>query len=177
MKDTKTKILDIAERMTQQKGFNGFSYIDLAEEVGVKTSSIHYHFKAKADLGLALVERTHEVHVAEFRHLNKQVADPEQRLTTLIDFFQSYIKDDKFCLCGMLTAEMQSVSVAVRSRLKTYFEDVQSWVAAQLQEMGIRDSRKRALSFICALEGSLLIARLNHEPLIVTEAMEHLRRE
>lgn len=33
--------------LVRQRGFNGFSYRDLAERVGVKTSSIHYHFPSR----------------------------------------------------------------------------------------------------------------------------------
>jgi len=38
MADTKNRILDVAEKLTQINGFNGFSYIDLADEIGVKTA-------------------------------------------------------------------------------------------------------------------------------------------
>jgi len=51
MSDTRTRILDLAEGLTQAKGFKGFSYLDLAEEIGIKNSSIHYHFKAKSGRG------------------------------------------------------------------------------------------------------------------------------
>ncbi|MFK7802459.1 MAG: TetR/AcrR family transcriptional regulator, partial [Anaerolineae bacterium] len=105
MTNTKTKILDVAERLTQTKGFNCFSYLDLAAEIGIKSSSIHYHFKTKADLALALVERTHDVHTTAFRNLDRDVDTPQERLQSMINFFQGYIVDQKFCMCGMLAAE------------------------------------------------------------------------
>lgn len=174
MTDTKTKILDVAERMTQNKGFNGFSYLDLAAEVGVKTSSIHYHFKAKADLALALVERTHAAHLAAFSRLDVEVPQPQQRLAAMVGVFEGYVIANRFCLCGMLSAELQSVSPVVRGKLRTYFDDMRFWVAKQLEEMGIRDSTKRSLSFVSALEGSLLLARLNGDAALVGNAMEQV---
>src|SRR5262249_60601726 len=54
---TRERVLDVAERLAQTRGFNGFSYADIAAEVGITTASLHYHFPAKADLGRALVER------------------------------------------------------------------------------------------------------------------------
>lgn len=172
MPDTKTKILDVAERLTQTRGFNGFSYLDLAEEVGVKTSSIHYHFKTKADLALALVDRTRSDHAAAFRELDLQAPTAENRLATMIQLFESYVHDDKFCLCGMLSAELQSVSPAVRRSLQTYFDDTRSWVAKQLDEIGFQDSAERALSFVSNLEGSLLLARLSDDSTLIGSAME-----
>jgi len=43
-------ILTVAEGLIQSQGYNTFSYRDIANQVGVKTSSIHYHFPTKADL-------------------------------------------------------------------------------------------------------------------------------
>ena len=176
MTDTKTRILDEAEKLTQIRGFNGFSYIDLAEEIGVKTASIHYHYKLKADLALALVERIHEEHVGAFAKLNARFSSPEKKLAALVDQFESYLKEEKFCLCGMLSAEMKSVSPAVKKRLMAYFDDLRTWIAMQLKEMGYRDYKKRSLSFISALEGSLLIARLYDNPSLIKNSIKPLTK-
>ncbi|WP_212663946.1 TetR/AcrR family transcriptional regulator [Acaryochloris marina] len=172
MGNTRTKILDVAERLTQTKGFNGFSYLDLADEIGIKNSSIHYHFKAKADLALALVERLHEGHSAVFEDLNKNLDTPQQRLQAVVDYFQTYIQDEKFCMCGMMAAELQSVSPAVRSRLIAYFKDLQIWLTEQFAAMGEPDAQNKALRFVSTAEGSLLLARLENDPKIVGQALK-----
>lgn len=64
MPDTRTKILDLAEGYTQEKGFAGFSYLDIAKELDVTTASIHYQYKAKTDLALALLKRLSEADIA-----------------------------------------------------------------------------------------------------------------
>ena len=56
-KGTRDQILDLAENLLLDKGFNGFSYKHIAEQLGVKNAAIHYYFPAKSDLGTALVER------------------------------------------------------------------------------------------------------------------------
>ena len=55
--NTRTSLLDSAEQAVRQRGYNGFSYADLAREIGIRKASIHHHFPTKADLGLALIER------------------------------------------------------------------------------------------------------------------------
>ena len=50
-------ILDVAERLVQTRGFNGFSYADVASELAVTKASLHYHFPSKAELGEALIDR------------------------------------------------------------------------------------------------------------------------
>src|SRR5438445_2152436 len=54
---TSEHALDIAERLVQTRGFNNFSYADIAKELGITTASLHYHFRGKAELGQALVTR------------------------------------------------------------------------------------------------------------------------
>ncbi len=54
---TGTRILDVAEGLVQVRGFNGFSYADISAELGITKAALHYHFAAKADLGLALITR------------------------------------------------------------------------------------------------------------------------
>ena len=55
--DTAARILDVAERLVQTRGFNGFSYADVASELDVTKASLHYHFPGKAELGQALIAR------------------------------------------------------------------------------------------------------------------------
>ena len=55
--NTATRILDVAERLVQTRGFNGFSYADIAAELGITKASLHYHFAGKAELGEALIVR------------------------------------------------------------------------------------------------------------------------
>jgi len=47
----------VAERLVQVRGFNGFSYADIAAELHITKASLHYHFATKADLGEALIAR------------------------------------------------------------------------------------------------------------------------
>ena len=171
MNETKTKILDLAEGLTQTHGFNGFSYLDLAEGVGVKHSSIHYHFKTKADLALALVARIQEAHGSAFANLESELDDPAERLARVVEFFQAYVREAKFCMCGMMSAELRSVSPEVRGRLVNYFDAFQAWVSNQFEELGNEDPQGLALSFVSALEGSLLLARLLGDPGVVTVAL------
>ena len=171
MSETREQLLEVAERLTQIKGFSGFSYLDLADEVGIKNSSIHYHFNAKVDLAVALVERTHDSILAAFAELDASNSTPEKRIKTLISYFQSYIKEEKFCLCGMMAAELQTVGPKVKKCLIAYFTDLQAWLEKQFKAMGHKDAKSRALQFVSALEGSLLLARLENKPSLVSQAL------
>ena len=55
--EASSRILDVAERLVQTRGFNAFSYADVARALHVTKASLHYHFPTKARLGERLVER------------------------------------------------------------------------------------------------------------------------
>ena len=55
--DTRTALLDAAENVVRMRGYDGFSYADLAGAVGIRKASIHHHFPAKQDLATAIVAR------------------------------------------------------------------------------------------------------------------------
>jgi TetR/AcrR family transcriptional regulator, transcriptional repressor for nem operon len=57
MSDVSNAIMDAAERRIRLGGFNGFSFRELAADVGVKSSSVHYYFPTKEALAAAVVRR------------------------------------------------------------------------------------------------------------------------
>src|SRR6201996_9573655 len=65
MSDVKTAIMDAAERRIQLGGFGGFSFREIAADVGIKSSSVHYHFPTKEDLAAAVIRRWAE-YTSEF---------------------------------------------------------------------------------------------------------------
>ena len=73
--DTATRILDIGERLVQVRGFNGFSYADVAAELDMTKAALHYHFPGKAELGRALIERYTERFVAALADIDERIPD------------------------------------------------------------------------------------------------------
>src|SRR5271170_7068139 len=73
-------ILDVAEQLAQTRGYNGFSYADIAAELGVTKASLHYHFPSKAELGRALIVRYHGLFGAALDSIDGQTKSPQEKL-------------------------------------------------------------------------------------------------
>jgi len=58
LSDTRTKILDSAEKMFAKFGFQGATLDDVAKEAGLTKGAVYWHFSSKQDLYLALCERS-----------------------------------------------------------------------------------------------------------------------
>ena len=99
------RILDIAERLAQTRGFNGFSYADIAAELSVTKASLHYHVPSKAELGRALIVRYQLVFGRALEAIDEDAARAGEKLRRYIALYDSVLRDDRMCLCGMFACE------------------------------------------------------------------------
>ena len=163
---TRARILDVAERLVQTRGFNGFSYADVASEVGVTKASLHYHFQGKAELGHALIARYTERFTVELERIDTGILNPPAKLAAYAALYADVLRADRMCLCGMLAAEYETLPPAMRDAILRFFDDNQSWLQA-VMEAGRAD---RSMSFdgtaedgastiLGGLEGAMLVAR------------------
>ncbi|TXI79934.1 MULTISPECIES: TetR/AcrR family transcriptional regulator [unclassified Cupriavidus] len=126
------QLLAHALELIQRRGYNGFSYRDLAELVGVKTSSIHYYFPSKDDLVLEAV-RQYSAQASERIHaIDTSLPLPEQARRYL-DPLHDKIERGQACLCEMLSAEVVNVSDDVRTQLQAHFRMNEGWIARLLE--------------------------------------------
>lgn len=163
---TADHILDVAERLAQTRGFNGFSYADIAAEVGITKASLHYHFPTKAELGSALIAR----YTAGFQGALASIAtsdgDVRSKLERYVLIYREVLGAGRMCLCGMLAAEYETLPAPMQAALRAFFDQNEHWLAAILED----GRRTGELTFVGAaseiaglltgaLEGSMLLAR------------------
>src|SRR5438067_4153523 len=111
---TRSQILDVAERLVQTRGFNDFSYADIAAELSVTTAALHYHFRSKAALGDALIERYADRFFAELQRISATTADAHDRIEQYIGLYRDVLAAGRMCLCGVLAAEYQTLPESMR---------------------------------------------------------------
>ncbi len=84
--ERKNEILDAAEVLFKQKGYEAATISDLVERLGIARGLIYYHFKSKEDILDAMLERTSAKLLAAARKAaeDKAVPAPERLLGTLV---------------------------------------------------------------------------------------------
>ncbi len=179
---TATRILDVAQRLVQTRGYNGFSYADISAELRIRNASVHYHFPSKSDLGRRLVARYREGFLDLLARLDETVRDPRRRLRRYVDLWIRVAKDgDRLCLCGMMAAESTTLPGPVRTELRRFFDENEAWLTRVLEEG--RSSRALRLAapprtearlLTMGLEGAMLVARSYGEPARFREIAERL---
>jgi TetR/AcrR family transcriptional repressor of nem operon len=166
--DSATRVLEIGERLVQTRGYNGFSYADIATELGVTRASLHYHFPSKGDLGEALIARYAERFASALAAIERGGLPACAELDAYIALYRSVLQNDRMCLCGILAGEHQTLPQPMRDALIRFFNTNETWLVALL-DRGRLDgsiavqgpSVDTARLVLSSLEGAMLVARAN----------------
>ena len=168
--DKATEILNVARRLMMERGYNGFSFRDVAAEVGIKSASIHYHYPSKAELAETAAREYREWCSSELANLS--APDALGLLSAYRELFCTMLVDQKcVCLGGVLAMDAATLPSHVKPEVETFFEAHQAWISKVLrkgQEDGdIRpeiDPDAFAATFVSSVEGAMIVARGINKP-------------
>lgn len=166
-RDMRTRLLDVAQELVQVRGFNAFSFHDIAARVRLRAPSVHHHFASKAELGRQLMARYRAGFGERLKQIEARVRDPRRRLERFLALFRETFRlGDRLCMCGMLATEYATLPRPVRAEVNAFYRDAEAWLARVFAEG--RSSRRLAFSgspasaartFFGALEGAMIAAR------------------
>ena len=169
--DTRTRILDLAEVLLLERGFNAFSYHHLARELGVKPAAIHYHYPSKDDLGTALVARQLR-RLRKWRDLPRVTSlGPARQLNALLAVYENHlVHHRRVCLFGALAADFRTLPAAMQAELRTFNRELTEWLAEVLavgRATGalcfVGSPAAKAAQVLTTLAGALQVARVHDE--------------
>jgi len=169
IKDTRESILDAAEALILTRGYNGFSYKDIADAVGIRKASIHHHFATKERLGAAFVDRYFDRFKRWCEHVGALSVD--QKLSSFLEMFKRVSDNaERICPMGMLTAEYPTLPKSVQDSLRKLLGVMDQWlvqVLARGQAEGylrpVPEAPVMAKVIINAMSASMKMARVFHD--------------
>jgi len=167
MVDVATEIMDAAEQRMRAGGLNGFSFREIAVDVGVKSSSVHYHFPTKEKLAAAVIHRyTDEVSELFEREL-KEGVDLRSIFTTA---FRGTLSENGMCPCIVLAASALDLPEEVAAEVKRFFK----MSLDKLVEAGL--TANAAAEFLSTISGAMLIANVLDDAAIYDRATTTQKR-
>lgn len=133
---TSDHILASTRNLLISGGYNGFSYADISEIVGIRKASIHHHFPSKVDLVRELVKRYREDGQTSVAVLEQKVPNALDILTAYANHWAACIEDASrpYCVCAMLASELPSLPTEVATEVTNFFASsprgwLRSWSA------------------------------------------------
>ena len=152
----------------QAGGFEGFSFREIASDVGIKSSSVHYHFPTKEALAAAVVRRWSEQTAALVDEAMKRDSDPVRVWTNT--FRGTAFSKGRMCPCTVLGAASKALPPEVAMEVKSFFKMCLGKLAAQGLPAG------EASEILSTIIGALVIANALGEKAAYDRATNDLRQ-
>jgi len=166
--NTAIRIRESAHDLIAERGYFGFSYADIAEVVGIRKASIHHHFPSKVDLVVATLQEYRAKLVEAAGGLDKNVADPLQRLKLYVQHWAECVKtnDRPICIAALLSAELSALPEEIQVEVQAHVRYLVSWIKTTLKEgtrrgsIHLRHSAEvEAQTFVALVHGAMISAR------------------
>lgn len=165
---TADDILHCARSLIIAGGYNGFSYADIADVIGIRKASIHHHFPTKLDLVRTLLSRYRDEAAEGIAALEREVPEPLGQLRAYAGFWETCIADATapFCVCALLASQIPVLPEPIVLEVRAHFRALSAWLTSVL-ERGARqgairltgEARAEAEIFMAAVHGAMLSAR------------------
>lgn len=166
---TAMQLMDAAERRMREAGYHGFSFRDIAADVGIKSSSAHHHFRTKRDLVCAVVNRYTE------RMLNEARTFEGGLVAGYIAAFRSTIvSEGRMCLGGILGAETGALPQEVADAMRAFFSRCVETLAESMPDP--ETAVDEAVRIMATLQGAVLMAHAFDDVSAFDRATSALRR-
>lgn len=181
--DTKKLILDIAENLLLDRGYNGFSYKDIADSLNIKNASIHYHFPAKTDLGVAILRRATTRFDRWAGYIDGKDLPYPKKLDEFFLLFKRFVEQkQQICLGGALETDFMTLPAEMQEETRIFISGTLTWLEnflARGKKKGAfyftGNAKDQALLIISALQGVIQIVRVT-EPSNFDAVVKQIKR-
>ena len=165
--DTKKQILDIAEDLLLDRGYNGFSYKDISAALNIKNASIHYHFPKKTDLGVAIIQRAINRFQRWASCIDGKDLPYSKKLNEFCLIFKKFVEQKQVCLGGALQTDFKTLPDEMQKETLLFFSSTFQWLenflAVGKKKGGFNfpgSARDQALLIIASLQGVIQMVRV-----------------
>ena len=166
--DTKEQILDIAEDLLLDRGYNGFSYKDIAVALNIRNASIHYHFSKKTALGVAIIQRAINRFQKWAGYLDGKDWPYSKKLDEFCLIFKRYVEQkQQICLGGALETDFKTLPEEMQKETRLFISNTLQWLENFLAEGKKKgefnfpgSASDQALLIIASLQGAIQIVRV-----------------
>ena len=165
MADKREQIEAAATRAIQKDGLRSVSFRALADQVGVKSASVHYHFPTKSDLAHAVVDGYRDRFQQRLARIEREESTLDDKLGAFIQIFDDVAGSHDLCLCGMMASEMTALDSDTKQSLGRFFRDSEAWLERVLaahdgEWASPLTGAEVARVLMAGLEGGLLLDRI-----------------
>ncbi|QKX17778.1 TetR/AcrR family transcriptional regulator [Microbulbifer sp. YPW1] len=169
--DTREQLLDTAQSLIQKASYDGFSFRDLAEQVGIRKASIYHHFPSKEALAVAMLERAREG-IVRWSSSRAGLAPTKQLEAYCFDLYLKWLgAGTRLCPAGAFSSGWSTLPADLQYAVKAVFREqrrfLETALAAGIADGSIDEAHGSASDLaewlMAAVQGALVTARINFD--------------
>ena len=176
--DKRTRLIEAANKLIHQQGFNQTTLADIARESEVPLGNVYYYFKTKDEIGHALIEHRADFYRGMIESWNRG-PDPKQRILALIQmvFDERAVLAESGCPIGSLCQELHKEGGPLAEKSATLLAAILSWSEQQFRLLGKdKESADLALHLVSVLQGASLLTHTFRQPELIARETDRLKK-
>lgn len=181
---TQSSILDVAQELVQTRGYNAFSFRDVAERVGIRSASVHHHYRTKGDLGVAMLVRYRAGFSAALADIVEKHREYDEALHAFSELFANTLGAGRMCLCGTLAVEFETLPPEMQDEVRGFFVESEAWLEklfGAAHEAGrlrrCESPSDLAATFLSTVEGVMMCVRAVGDVSRLWTAVDQFKRQ
>lgn len=177
-KKTRDRMIEAADRLFYQQGFEETSFSHIADAVGVARGNFYHHFKSKDQILDAVICARMEATRQMLEVWEKASGSPEQRILCFIDILLvNQAKIMNFgCPVGTLCTELAKLNHPARADANRVFSLFREWLRRQFELLGRgSDAQELAMHLLARSQGVATLAHAFRDEEFVRKEVATLR--
>jgi TetR/AcrR family transcriptional regulator, transcriptional repressor for nem operon len=171
-KTTRNKIVEKAQQLLWQRGYEGTSLNDLVGEMGLSKGAFFHYYPNKQAVSRQVIDKyVAEQFKAPLEKSLREAASIKAGVLKWIEGFYETYKAQDFrggCLLGNMALELSDRSEADRETIKGHFLDIENMLASALKPLAeegrlLVEPRQFARLLLGALEGVTMMAKAHKD--------------
>ncbi|WP_221793249.1 TetR/AcrR family transcriptional regulator [Oceanobacter mangrovi] len=175
MSDTRDHLKSIATDQICAKNLAAASFREMGKEAGIKSSSVHYHFKSRDALLLELIKDYQKDFFAMLDERAEE-ATGKQRLIVLCEVFTEFFTKDRQCMAQAYSSGSHELTPDSMTATRDFYEALYEWVLESLTTTRFLAVSRDALArvVVSAIQGALVADRVRDDAINLASVQDWL---
>lgn len=172
-------IVDAANRLFYERGYNRTSFSDIAEQAGISRGNFYYHFKSKDEILLAVIDCRLTAIKAMLDEWSDTIPEARDRLRRYAEIPLNDAPDviRYGCPMGTLNMELVKGSPALQRKAREMFDVFLDWLEEQFTALGKGNgAHPLALQLLGEMQGAALMTSVYKDGDYLIREMQRLKQ-
>lgn len=174
-KTTREHIVEAADRLFYEKGYDHTSFADIAREVNISRGNFYHHFKSKDEILDAVIQRRLDSTRSMLSEWERAGETPLDRIQSFINILVMNRKNIRRfgCPVGTLCTELSKLNHGSREDANTLFTLFRIWLRKQFDSLGrVDDADELAMHLLARSQGVATLAQAFDDDAFIEKEVE-----